>query len=133
MDFASVREEIWPFFSGLEQGTIADSEICIHIVLHSKQLLGLYFEDHFKNFTVVMGCVRTPKEQLVKLDVIKKAPTDQSNSSDHDAVGMAAHRKPLTRYSRPGSSYVLSLNDMSDGGQVDTMTKVILYSQLTIL
>lgn len=72
VDFASARDEIWPFFA-------------------------------------VNGCQRTPKEDLIRLEIIQKV-TDQSES-----LKSSSPQQRLSRYSRPGSSYVLSMSMDNDG------------------
>ena len=63
----------------------------------------------FQTFFLVNGCQRTPKEDLIRLEIIQKV-TDQSES-----LKSSSSQQRLSRYSRPGSSYVLSMSMDNDG------------------
>ena len=61
---------------------------------------------HCPYYFVVLGCTRTPKQKLINLEVIKKAPDDLSDPMMGNKP--ATQHRPLSQFSRPGSSYVLN-------------------------
>ena len=80
--------------------------------MYIKYMYGLWIDilfivlcEHF----LVNGCQRTPKEDLIRLEIIQKV-TDQSES-----LKSSSPQQRLSRYSRPGSSYVLSMSMNNDG------------------
>ena len=80
---------------------------------HITQCLSLNF--------AVLGCEQTTKERLVKLEIITKA---SDRPDPKDGAGPVS-QKSIGRYSRPGSSYVLSLKE-ADKGEIDSAGKVML-------
>ena len=72
------------------------------------------------DYFVVLGCDRSTKEKLVELDVIQKV-SDQSELSKE--VGVAQQRH-VSRYSRPGSSYVVAMKSTANNDGDRKMNKV---------
>ncbi|XP_003386570.1 PREDICTED: ankyrin repeat domain-containing protein 50-like [Amphimedon queenslandica] len=57
----------------------------------------------------VLKCQRTSKENLIRLDVIRKEEEEDLKGSESEQVNERPRStKPLSYYSRPGSSYVLT-------------------------
>ena len=90
--------------------------ILVHVhtctYMYIKYMYGLWIDTLFivlcEHF-LVNGCQRTPKEDLIRLEIIQKV-TDQSES-----LKSSSPQQRLSRYSRPGSSYVLSMSMDNDG------------------
>lgn len=63
----------------------------------------------------MLGCSRTSKDKLIELDVIKKiTPVNESSPSNNETMLEGNQPgKVINKFSRPGSSYVLSLKAMS--------------------
>lgn len=74
---------------------------------------------NYPHVFAVLGCTRTPKDKLVKLDVIKKMAIDQSDPSGDTLEPDVQPGRIINKFSRPGSSYVLSLKAMNTDGSVD--------------
>ena len=72
---------------------------------------------HINHFILsVLKCKRTSKEELIRLNIIQKLPSQPGSAS-----GGVAQPQRLSRFNRPGSSYILA--DLPMGGVSDEITK----------
>ena len=75
---------------------------------------------HSLSFSV-LKCQRTSKENLIRLDVIRKEEDEMTGSES--AQDDRPRTKPLNYYSRPGSSYVLTEQTVKN--ELSSKSKVI--------
>lgn len=66
------------------------------------------------SFFSVLKCKRTSKEELIRLNIIQKLPSQPDNVTNSGGV---AQSQRLSRFNRPGSSYILA--DLPMGGVSD--------------
>lgn len=100
-DFASAIDLVWPFFAG------QSAEITQ--VYESRTANSNPSHIHYLEPTA-LGCKRTGKEDLIRMNIIQKA------ASHKGETGAAEGTARLSRFSRPGSSYVMAMHSLNPNG-----------------